>query len=438
MHGEISLESTLGIGTRASFWIPFNKATYLSGDSPPLDMGPIPHRLQSELSMSDYGGAHPGSPAKPAVIRHPSAESRRASPAQLDLPLALSDEERQNTHVLVVEGQHFRLELLILKTYSHTDNPINQQIALKTIKRLKFSVTAVWNGQEALDYLSKPETPDHPRPDVILMDVQMPVMDGYKATYTIRHCEPFVADQQIQNTPIVAMTASAIQGDREKCENAGMNDYLAKPVKGKTLEQMLLKWAVEKKRKAGLGPNITITQSLKPRPIRQSSLLSDTVESAANVVPHSEQKEDLTTSASDALANKLNILNFQNDTVFARSAETPESRSMDRLRSEEKAMQLRDQQLFASATTPTKLLRPSTELATAVQDTTTDACPPPLTRENIEKLTRTGPADRVSQTEMDTSSLDVTINSVTHQRSERPLMASRNKSDGEKTILPGR
>lgn len=57
----------------------------------------------------------------------------------------------------------------------HLDNPINQQIALKTIKKLKFSVNAVWNGQEALDYLGKPGSPDHPRPDIILMDIQMPM-----------------------------------------------------------------------------------------------------------------------------------------------------------------------------------------------------------------------------------------------------------------------
>ena len=104
------------------------------------------------------------------------------------------------------------------------------------------------------------------------MDVQMPVMDGYKATYTIRHCEPFIADQQIQNTPIVAMTASAIQGDREKCENAGMNDYLAKPVKGKTLEQMLLKWAVEKKRKAALSSSPAV--AARPVEIPQPALTS--------------------------------------------------------------------------------------------------------------------------------------------------------------------
>ncbi|KAI5203811.1 hypothetical protein E4T38_05036 [Aureobasidium subglaciale] len=420
MHGEISLESSLGLGTKASFWIPFNKAPYLSGDSPPLDMGPIPHRLHSELSMSEYSGAQPpGSPLKPG-IRQPSVDSRRASPAQLDLPLGLSDEERRKTHVLVVE-----------------DNPINQQIALKTIKKLKFSVNAVWNGQEALDYLSKPETPEHPRPDIILMDVQMPILDGYKATYTIRHCEPFIADEQIQNTPIVAMTASAIQGDREKCEKAGMNDYLAKPVKGKTLEQMLLKWAVEKKRKTALSSNTPTNKSPVPTSIPQPPPQSGP--SRDNVQEEAQPKMDIrpTTSgqrATDVLSTKLNKLNFQNDSVFARSAETAESRSMDRLRNEEKAMQLRDQQLFASAATPTKLLGIPGE--TPAQDNVTDARPSKLTRENIEKLTRNGPLAHVSQPDVDTSSLDVTVDSIAQRRSGRPSIGARMKSEGEKTVLP--
>lgn len=263
----------------------------------------------------------------------------------------------------------------------------------------------------------------------------MPVMDGYKATYTIRHCEPFVADQQIQNTPIVAMTASAIQGDREKCENAGMNDYLAKPVKGKTLEQMLLKWAVEKKRKAALSsiPAVATKSVESPRPHLPSAAPSNVAQKEPNttvdlLTPEKGQ------GASDVLATKLNKLNFQSDTVFARSAETAESRSMDRLRNEEKAMQLRDQQLFASAATPKKLLGVLGD--TATQEEAAETRPSALTRENIEKLTRNVPPDHVSQPDVDTSSLDVTVDSNVQSRIGRPSMGTRMKSDGDKTILP--
>jgi CheY-like chemotaxis protein len=108
-------------------------------------------------------------------------------------------------------------------------------------------VTAVWNGKEALDYLEQADSlnPPHPKPDIILMDVQMPIIDGYRATHLIRHHSPY--NVMARNIPIVAMTASAIQGDREKCKKAGMDDYLSKPVKGKTLEKMLVRWAISKR-----------------------------------------------------------------------------------------------------------------------------------------------------------------------------------------------
>lgn len=70
----------------------------------------------------------------------------------------------------------------------------------------------------------------------------MPIIDGYRATHLIRRHAPY--NISARNIPIVAMTASAIQGDREKCKKAGMDDYLAKPVKGKTLEKMLVRWAI--------------------------------------------------------------------------------------------------------------------------------------------------------------------------------------------------
>jgi CheY-like chemotaxis protein len=79
------------------------------------------------------------------------------------------------------------------------------------------------------------------KPDIILMDVQMPVIDGYKCTHILRHHIPF--KEYTDNVPIVAMTASAIHGDREKCTKAGMDDYLAKPVKSKILEKMLVRWS---------------------------------------------------------------------------------------------------------------------------------------------------------------------------------------------------
>jgi CheY-like chemotaxis protein len=236
MHGEIELESRLGVGTKARFWLPFRKVSEKTDGSPLIELSTIPDRLQSEASISRSagGGSPPGTPPMRNVnLRGPlSGSSSRAVTAPqsasgiTDDYMHLSMAERANIHILVVE-----------------DNQINQQIALKTIKKLGFSANAVWNGKESLDYLLEEPTPERPRPNVILMDVQMPIMDGYRATHTIRTQFPF--KDNVQDIPIVAMTASAIQGDREKCKKAGMDDYLAKPVKGKVLERMLLKWSIE-------------------------------------------------------------------------------------------------------------------------------------------------------------------------------------------------
>ena len=206
MHGKIKLESTLGVGTRATFWIPFQKAPYQTEGTPIVDIGSIPARLQSELSISgpgshNSGPSTPTTPFKPGHRQGTSGSDPSGQPSWSPEDGALeqlSEAERKNINVLVVE-----------------DNAINQQIALKTIAKLGFAVKAVWNGKEALEYLEHPSQ-EQPKPDVILMDVQMPIMDGYRATYKIRNAKRFMNLPEVQHTPIVAMTASAIQGDREK------------------------------------------------------------------------------------------------------------------------------------------------------------------------------------------------------------------------------
>ncbi|KAI9765119.1 MAG: hypothetical protein M1840_007826 [Geoglossum simile] len=250
MNGKITLESTLGVGTRASFSIPFHKPQFHNGTTSLVDISCLPDRLQSEMSVScnssELEHSVVGTPPESAVNTQGSDSQANATPPiqtpgsarssrdllggdqDMSLPVA----EREKIHILVVE-----------------DNPINQQIALKTIRKLHFSVSAVWNGKEALDFLLRSDSPGYTRPDVILMDVQMPVIDGYRATHLIRNTPPYSTLPGLREIPIVAMTASAIQGDREKCRKAGMDDYLAKPVKGKTLEKMLVKWVLEKKRR---------------------------------------------------------------------------------------------------------------------------------------------------------------------------------------------
>ena len=102
------------------------------------------------------------------------------------------------------------------------DNPVNQQVAMKLLHaHMDCYADAVDNGVQAIEALGRANY------DLVLMDCQMPEMDGYEATKAIRDPQTPVRDHDI---PIVAMTAHAMQGDREECLAVGMNDYIAKPL----------------------------------------------------------------------------------------------------------------------------------------------------------------------------------------------------------------
>ncbi len=115
------------------------------------------------------------------------------------------------------------------------DNAINQQVALRILSKLGYSADAVSNGIEAIHAVDKMAY------DLILMDCQMPEMDGYTATEEIRKIEA----PSKKRTPIVAMTAHALKGDREKCLLAGMDDYISKPISIKALSDALEHWLNE-------------------------------------------------------------------------------------------------------------------------------------------------------------------------------------------------
>ncbi|WP_283787422.1 response regulator [Bermanella sp. WJH001] len=112
------------------------------------------------------------------------------------------------------------------------DNEINQEVALTLLDELGLNVTIAANGQEALDKLENTEVDF----DLVLMDCQMPVMDGYEATLTIRKQERF------KYLPIIAMTANAMTGDKEKCIECGMNDYMSKPIDLIVIKKKLKEW----------------------------------------------------------------------------------------------------------------------------------------------------------------------------------------------------
>jgi CheY-like chemotaxis protein len=113
------------------------------------------------------------------------------------------------------------------------DNITNQQVAVGLLKRLGLRADAVANGAEAITALEALAY------DLVLMDVQMPEMDGLEATRQIRNPSSAVRNHEV---PIIAMTANAMQSDREECLEAGMNDYVSKPVSPQALAEALDRW----------------------------------------------------------------------------------------------------------------------------------------------------------------------------------------------------
>jgi CheY-like chemotaxis protein len=111
------------------------------------------------------------------------------------------------------------------------DDPLNQKVLMEMLKRLGCKPDAVYDGREVLRAL------DNQDYDLVLMDVGMPEMDGITATQAIRRLQPD------KGPKIVAVTAYALAGDREKCLEVGMDDYITKPVQKKELEAILMKYS---------------------------------------------------------------------------------------------------------------------------------------------------------------------------------------------------
>jgi len=122
--------------------------------------------------------------------------------------------------------KQFNATILVVEDY-----PINQEITKELLEMMGCDVDVVDSGAEALEAVRRNSY------DLIIMDIQMPEMDGYEATKEIRRIEGTT-----KHVPIVALTANALQGDREKCLSAGMDEYISKPFRAAELEAVLLKF----------------------------------------------------------------------------------------------------------------------------------------------------------------------------------------------------
>ncbi|KAJ5760997.1 hypothetical protein N7520_008153 [Penicillium odoratum] len=187
LGGAIWLESEAGVGTTVTFHLVFNKAPKKTA---------VKTAWSQDLSQ---------------------AESKQAPrPTTLDLTQIPRDQIR----VCIAE-----------------DNPINQKIAVKFVTGLGLQCEAFSDGRQAVDALRARSNEGNPF-HIVLMDVMMPTLDGYNATRELRR-DP---DPNVNKVLVIAMTASAIEGDREKCLDAGMNNYLPKPVRSPILSELLDKY----------------------------------------------------------------------------------------------------------------------------------------------------------------------------------------------------
>jgi len=137
----------------------------------------------------------------------------KVSSKYLDIPKHMIKALLSEKHVLLVE-----------------DNEINMQVAQELLEGVGVQISAAENGKQAVDLVRNHSY------DAVLMDIQMPEMDGYTATQHIRNQHP------LKDLPIIAMTANALAGEREKCLSAGMNDHISKPVKPLNLFETLIRW----------------------------------------------------------------------------------------------------------------------------------------------------------------------------------------------------
>ncbi len=150
------------------------------------------------------------------IMGEKEGETSESEKPKIMTQYSIREEMKHSIHILLAE-----------------DNPLNQKLAKLLLTKAGYQVEVADNGKEAVEKYTK--SPDDF--DLIFMDVQMPEMNGMEATKTIR-------DKGFNTIPIIAITAHAIKGFRERCLDAGMDDYLTKPINREAVFQIIEKWAV--------------------------------------------------------------------------------------------------------------------------------------------------------------------------------------------------
>ncbi|WP_248768747.1 ATP-binding protein [Pseudomonas sp. MWU12-2345] len=187
---------------------------------------------QADSSISRrYGGTGLGLPIARTLAErmggtlHARSEEGRGSVFTLEIPLALHHPTQAAVLAPAPSGHGEGRKVLLVE-----DNPVNQTVIDAMLRGLGFDVSLATDGAQAIDRARNGLFA------AILMDCRLPIVDGYEATRQIRQLPEYA------QVPIIALTANALQGDRESCLRAGMNDYLSKPFKRVDLQQILQQW----------------------------------------------------------------------------------------------------------------------------------------------------------------------------------------------------
>jgi PAS domain S-box-containing protein len=236
------------------------KATPDIADVPLVLLTSFGERRHSEVAQEAGIAAYLTKPVRQAQLFDSltTVMSNALAPATANEPvLPWSKRERRST---LQNGRTMSNKLILLAE----DNIVNQKVAARQLEKLGYRADAVANGCQALEALARIPY------DLVLMDCQMPEMDGYEATAQIRSREGVG-----KHTPIVAMTAHALAGDRAKCLAAGMDDYISKPVKTAELERvvqrfLLTGWDNVKSNDTGLKEDtvsVDLTENIELVPV---------------------------------------------------------------------------------------------------------------------------------------------------------------------------
>ena len=252
---------------------------------------------------------------------------RRQALVKLTSSLLVSDERKSTMNFQPTAKDNMDQIALFdrdLKILLVEDNIVNQKVALAMLKKLGLSAEVVENGLQAVEVIKEKHF------DLVFMDCQMPVMSGYEASRQIRSMEKNLGDVKYR-LPIIAMTANAMEGDREKCLSAGMDDYITKPINIERLSQMLKKWTLDKQL---MEENImsdtdysAILEQVNDRELLNSetflqlkNIMEDAFESLA--VSYLDDSMNLIQDIHDAIVNS-------DVEVFTRAAHTLKSSSLN-------------------------------------------------------------------------------------------------------------